>query len=232
MADSDHSTSLFSVTRRRLLAGTATTCLASALDNSGPAGARPFEETRHAPGTAFSLWQEWLTAHEKTATACRKQQRLETRLVKEIGFPRILVTVPAEPDPVPIFSMEELDDLLGCDPETSSLRARAQADLIALQARWDAADKTIGYSRAKHAEEEAAEDERQLVETLWATPAHSLAGVAAKLDAVLTEGEWCEYCPEFPWPQIRGALADLIRIGRLQNAFQDIRSSPTAESSR
>jgi hypothetical protein len=54
---------------------------------------------------------------------------------------------------------------------------------------------------------------------------------AAKLDAVLVEGEWCEDCPEFPWPQIRGALADLIRIGRLQNVFQGVGSSPAAKSS-
>ena len=230
MADSDHSTSLSSVTRRRLLVGTATVSLASASHISGPVSARSPVETRHVPDMAFSLWQEWLTAHEKTTAECRKQQRLETRLVKEIGFPRILVPVPGEPEPVPIFSVEELDDILGCDPETSPLRARAQADLIAHQARWDAADETIGYSQAKHAEEQAAERERQLVERLWAAPAHSLAGVAAKLDAVLAEGEWCEDCPEFPWPQIRGALTDLVRIGR-QNAFKDIRSSPAAESS-
>lgn len=219
MADSDHSTSLFSVTRRRLLVGTATTCLASVLHNSGPADTRSIEGTRRAPDDAFSLWQEWLAAHEKTVAACRRQQRLETRLVKEIGFPRILVAMPDEPDPVPIFLMEKLDDFLGCDPETDSLRARAQADLMAHQARWDTADETIGYSQAKHAEEEAAEHERQLAEALWATPAHSLAGVAAKLDAVLAEGEWCEDCPEFPWPQIRSALIDIVRLSELDGFF-------------
>jgi hypothetical protein len=231
MADSDHSTSLSSVTRRRLLVGTATVSLASALHTFGPGGAETPEEARHVADIAFSLWQEWLTAYEKTAAACHKQQQLETRLAKEVGFPPILVPVAGEPDPVPIFSMEELDDLLGGNPETSSLRARSSADLIAHQARWDAADGTIGYSQAKHAEEEAAERQRQLVETLWAAPAHSLAGVAAKLDAILTEGEWCQDCPEFPWPQIRGALADLVRIGRLENVFQDTRSLPKVESS-
>jgi len=32
---------------------------------------------------------------------------------------------------------------------------------------------------------------------------------------VLRQSEWCEDCPEFPWPQIRSALADLVRIGDL-----------------
>jgi hypothetical protein len=175
---------------------------------------------------ALLLWQEWLAAHEQTVSACRNQQQLETRLVEEIGFPRTLVQLPGEPAPMPIFSLEDLDDLLGSDPETSSLRATVEAGLVAHQARWDAADATIGYSQAKLWEEEAAEHERQLAEALWATPAKSLAGVAAKLDAVLAEGEWCEDCPEFPWPQIRGALADLVRIGRLENAVQGVGSSP------
>jgi hypothetical protein len=52
---------------------------------------------------------------------------------------------------------------------------------------------------------------------LAATPASSVEGVAAKLHAVLREGEWCENCPEFPWPQVRSALSDLIRIGRLDS---------------
>lgn len=42
----------------------------------------------------------------------------------------------------------------------------------------------------------------------------SSAGVAAKLDAVLREGNIWEDGSEFPWPQIRSALDDLARIGR------------------
>jgi len=65
----------------------------------------------------------------------------------------------------------------------------------------------------------------RLVETPWATPAQSLARVAGKLDALLREGEWCEACPEFPWPQIHSALTDPSRIARLEHSF-------SAENSR
>ncbi|MBG0810434.1 hypothetical protein IY145_13750 [Methylosinus sp. H3A] len=58
---------------------------------------------------------------------------------------------------------------------------------------------------------------KELADALAATPASSVEGVAAKLHAVLREGEWCENCPEFPWPQVRSALIDLIRIGRLDS---------------
>lgn len=46
----------------------------------------------------------------------------------------------------------------------------------------------------------------------------TLAGVAGKLDAVLREGEAWEECSEFPWPQIRSALNDLVRIAQQMSA--------------
>lgn len=54
-----------------------------------------------------------------------------------------------------------------------------------------------------------------MAEALSATPVSLIARVAAKLDAVLRQGEWCEDCPDIAWPQIRSALADLVRIGEL-----------------
>ena len=71
------------------------------------------------------------------------------------------------------------------------------------------------YAAALRAESEAGEHAMDLLGALSETPAASLAGVAAKLDAVLSEGEPCGGDAEFPWPQLRSALEDLIRIGRL-----------------
>ncbi|WP_352842599.1 hypothetical protein [Mesorhizobium sp. M0933] len=42
----------------------------------------------------------------------------------------------------------------------------------------------------------------------------ALRSVAAKLDAVLKEGQLSEDDVEFPWPQIRSAFEDIAEIGR------------------
>ncbi|MER9614281.1 hypothetical protein [Mesorhizobium sp. M0207] len=49
--------------------------------------------------------------------------------------------------------------------------------------------------------------------------------MADKLDAVLREGEAWEECSEFPWPQIRSALNDLVRFGKLEKVFHGERRS-------
>jgi hypothetical protein len=66
---------------------------------------------------------------------------------------------------------------------------------------------------ALHAEREAGNQSQTLLKALSENPASSLAGVAAKLDAVLKEGEISEDSGEFPWPQIRSAFEDIRRIG-------------------
>ncbi len=195
MADSEISTSLRLVTRRGFLTGTV---LATSV--------HPFQG--HAQGVvtytdrltsdgAYSRWQEWRAAHQMTEKLCHEQQRLETRLMKMVGVH------PTEPN-----------------DQNTEARARLDSDVSrpnSCLTRWDAADAEIGYSAAKAAEERAAEHEQELAQTLWTTPAQSVAGIAAKLDALLREGEWCEACPEFPWPQVRSALTDLIRLARVED---------------
>ncbi|MCG7509106.1 hypothetical protein [Mesorhizobium retamae] len=109
-----------------------------------------------------------------------------------------------------------------------------QAGVPVLQARWDAADKACGYSDALHAEQGAADRMDALLGALCETPAKSLAGVAAKLDAVLKEAEPSEHDGEFPWPLIRSALDDLVIIaGKAapgQTSFDDIRLRHPSES--
>jgi len=95
------------------------------------------------------------------------------------------------------------------------------ADSAPQRARWEAADALLGYSAAKREEERAAAREQARAEALWAAPATSLAGVAAKLDALLRQGECCEDCPEFPWRQLRAAFEDLLRLGDLGALFSE-----------
>lgn len=208
MADSDNTMTLPFVTRRRVLAGgmitsTALVLQKSALASSGAATSTP-------PDPALTLWREWETAHTLTERLCRSQQRLETRLVESVGFPRVTVRLPEGGD-VTIHSIEALNEVLG-KGDTAALREKAEADFAVHQTRWDAAAEETGYTAALRAERVAGERAEDLLEALSTTPATTLAGVAGKLDAVLREGEALEECSEFPWPQIRSALGDLVRI--------------------
>ncbi|MFC2253944.1 hypothetical protein ACETRX_30220 [Labrys portucalensis] len=213
MADSDHSTTLPFVTRRRLLVGTAVATLASPF-RSRTEAAEP--QTGHdSPDPALLAWQEWKTAALRTEALCHKQQRLETKLVREIGFPQATLRLPESGKTLTIFSPDTVEDICGSDPGIADLRTKAEAELAAHQARWDAVDEQIGYSATKQAEVEAGELDQELIDALTATPATSLAGIAGKLDMIFHEGSVWEDDTEFPQPQIRSALRDLIRIAEV-----------------
>ncbi|MFH1795557.1 MAG: hypothetical protein ABIF45_13760 [Pseudomonadota bacterium] len=68
------------------------------------------------------------------------------------------------------------------------------------------------YAEAKAAEARAAVREQELLERLARTPAHSLAGIAAKLSVIVTEAEDNTDLTDFPVPQLRSALEDLRRL--------------------
>ncbi|MES0068020.1 hypothetical protein NKJ73_19630 [Mesorhizobium sp. M0074] len=209
MADSDNTTTLPYVTRRRVLAGTVVATTAWTLEGNASASGAGSTNVRSDP--ALVLWREWETVHKQTERLCRRQQRLETMLVESIGFPCVTVRL-AEGEQVTVHSIEMLDEVLGKAPDKATLRNKAEADFAAHQARWDAAAEKTGYTAAFRAEREAGEKMQDLLQAFSATPATTVAGVAGKLDAVVREGEAWEECSEFPWPQIRSALSDLVRI--------------------
>ncbi|TPK35985.1 hypothetical protein FJ492_25650 [Mesorhizobium sp. B2-5-4] len=209
MADSDHTMSLSAVTRRKVLAGTA---IAIAITKGG-AFDRKTLETAQMVDPAVSAWQKWRAAHDHTEYLCRQQQLLERKLVKTVGFPCSKIQL-RDGRYVTLRSLEALRDALNVGKEDLSVRTKAEAELAAHQARWDATDREIGYSETLRAECEAASRADHLVGMLFALPATSLAGVAAKLDAVLTQGQASKDDNEFPWPQIRSALQDVVRIGQ------------------
>lgn len=88
------------------------------------------------------------------------------------------------------------------------------ADAASHHKRWNDADKSVGYSAAKREEEEAAVEEQKLATALWKAQAVSTLGVCAKLAAIVEHGQWCQDCQDFPWPQLRSALADLFQISQ------------------
>ncbi|MDQ0559179.1 hypothetical protein QO004_000957 [Rhizobium mesoamericanum] len=77
---------------------------------------------------------------------------------------------------------------------------------------WKAADQQIGYSEAVQEEERAAAMEDDVAEMLWDTPAESIVGAIAKLHAMLTKWQPAALSDEYPWPQLRSVIADLLKI--------------------
>lgn len=73
-------------------------------------------------------------------------------------------------------------------------------------------DASRAYNEALEAEDRAAMEEEQAAQDLWKVSAVSVAGAAAKLDAMLSRGQPSPTTSDEPWPQLRGVMADLLRI--------------------
>ncbi|BCG94166.1 hypothetical protein [Mesorhizobium sp. 131-2-1] len=207
MADSDNTMTLPFVTRRKVIAGMTIAIAGWEMRTlASDAAAVPFDP-------ALAVWLEWREAREVSQRLCDKSAQLERTLVETVGFPCATVRLPGGED-VTLHSIRALHEALGAGADTAEELATAEAHFAAHQARWDAADRRVGFSGVAGAEMKAGERAEALLEALAATPATSLTGVAAKLNAVLLESEVREGGAEFPWPQIRSAFQDIMRIGR------------------
>lgn len=211
MDDSDNSRTLSAVTRRRLLSTSAGWLTAQVADVS--ASDHSANDGLDVGDPALKLWQKWRAAHEQVEKFCRKQQRLETALIDALGFPHVNITLLDQDCVVAAFTMEEIDRRFDEAPESAEAKMQVKAVLAERQAVWDALDERVGYSRAKRAEEEAFAIRAERLADLFAQPAHSVAGAAAKLNAVLAMGEEDSAGDGFPWPQMRAVMTDLISLG-------------------
>lgn len=102
-----------------------------------------------------------------------------------------------------VFRQQRLESLL-----FSSLGSRARVS----REIWEAAAEENGYRAAKDDEFLAAEIDEKCAEKLWLTPALSVTGATLKLHSILAIGEPSINTDEFPWPQVRSVLGDLIKI--------------------
>ena len=208
MADSDHNRTLPHVTRRTSLAIVAGSLMAR-MTKANPAMPATGDTTLDP---ALSLWRDWTEAHQNACRLGRQQQALERELVSIAGFPTVEVRIPDRLEPISVTTDADIDRWLGRDDNLAMARASARTALAIRRRAWEAADERIGYSRIRQEEEAATEEGEQIAEALWDFPARSLAGAAGKLHAALIMGETSEDCEEFPWPQLRSVLADLVRL--------------------
>lgn len=158
---------------------------------------------------AIVLCETWHATHDATLALCRKQQRMETHLIRTIGFPYAQVRFGTGEQMV-VHSVERV--IAALPPGQEALLTKAIAEIASHQARWDAADKEMGYSQTQSLERHSAETEQSLLDSLTSTPASSMAGVSAKLGVILREGQGREEPADFPWPHIRSVLQDLVRL--------------------
>ena len=195
-------------TRRNLLARVAAS-IAAAPARAGGSGRT---ESSEQDDPVVSLWRDWLVAHRLCGEACRRQQKLETELLREFGsFPRAKVPLSEDCGFIWAYCGREIDRLLP-NADQDEMRRQARTALAARRREWKTADKRVGYTRAKKAEKEIADVEEALAKELWSAVPRSVAGVAVKLHSLLEMEDPRSALQEAPWPELRTILADLVRI--------------------
>jgi hypothetical protein len=201
MADSENSRTLPPITTGNLLSVTERFLeeMAAGQGDPGTAGR----------DDALTKWAAWWDAHCESARLCGVQQQLESELFRTAESPRVEVRVPNQVSPVIAETLEEIDAWLEGEA-FAELREHAKTELATRRHAWDTADQTIGYSRAKAAEDTASAREQRLAEELWTASAGSVVSATAKLHCIIRIGEPEPDSGEFPWPQIRSALVDLL----------------------
>ena len=177
--------------------------------SDGPGSA--LKRTSAAMDPVLSLCRDLVVARGCAQKLTYRQQAIESVMMEQIGFPSVRVEL-HEGGHVCAVAPEDVGDLLDHEREGFELAPAAIAEFAAHRARWAAADAELGYSAALRAEGRALQRVRDLAGRLWATPATSLAGVIAKLDAVLEEGALSAGARDLPWPQLRAIRADLERL--------------------
>ncbi|HEV2506819.1 MAG TPA: hypothetical protein VGV39_27345 [Mesorhizobium sp.] len=204
MADSDNSTTLPTVTHRRSMAAAARTT--RPFDVSTPQSQS--SEASHE-GLTLHLCEAWQEAHNHTLALCRKHGALEAELVRVIGFPSTRPSLNNGSD----RQLHSVDNLPDVGPtEGEAIRDQAIVEPDEHQARWDAMDDQIGYSRMDSLIRQSEATERALLADILLSPASTMDGMLAKLSVLLAEAENRDDPEDFPWPHIRALRNDLTRL--------------------
>ena len=154
------------------------------------------------------LWHDLVAARSCARKLTRRQQAIESVMLERVGFPVVRVPL-ANGGHASVTDPDELLEFMEGEVEGAERAAAVQAAREAHQSRWAAADAALGYSAALRAEGHALARVRDLADRLWATPATSLCGVIAKLDALIAEGAPSSVAGDLPWPQLRAIRRDL-----------------------
>jgi hypothetical protein len=164
-------------------------------------------------------WHAWWRSHLELSRQGQILQRLEVELFrtatraptdisKRASLESAIATAPDE---------DEVQGLYGDEMPVEPGNTAVVEPAMHSRAR-DGADERIGYRGAKAAEKVAAAVEQKLSDELCSKPAKSALTAAAKLHCIITQGEPGPNHEEFPWPQLRSTLADLLMISAAKPA--------------
>jgi hypothetical protein len=203
MADSENSRTLPAITCRNPLQTTEWFLARNIAD-----------QERWVPGirdVVLIRWKAWMLAFRELGHRNCKQQELESTLFAMVPAARVEIQLADHGGVAVVSTIKEIQDKLRGE-SFADARANAAAELLAKRRRWDAADLSVGYSRAKQAESEASIVEEQLAAELSEAPAMSTVAAAAKLHCILKRGAPRSDSEEFPWPQLSAMLIDLLAM--------------------
>jgi hypothetical protein len=210
MADSDHTTSLSSVSRRTLLTGAATTSLFPTATSPAPAQSDPM----------VPRWQEWQRLHARATELCHRWQDIEGHLMRKIGVPQVRVKSPDNPDGIRALSHAEIDRALAALPRSTEFSVALHADFANQQARWNAEAEKLGFDKIKQQEDAAWDQEAEASNAILEARVTNLMGIEIKIALIVELGSTGPDDSEFPWPQLRSILADAKRLRRMSGAVR------------
>ncbi|GLS28381.1 hypothetical protein SAMN04488498_11553 [Mesorhizobium albiziae] len=172
------------------------------------------KHTYLSPDPAVALLSDWKRAQRVSLVLCRLQQRLETRIIRALGFRG---QVPVEQCPQnekahKLNKQREVDELLHKEGSNKDAPTKWAIQTDEQIAQWDAMDEEIGYSLTREAEIIATTEVLKFQDTLPATTAQSFAGIIAKLEIIMGADRDIGDPTDFPWPHIASVLRDLKTI--------------------
>lgn len=161
------------------------------------------------------LGEEWQLLRERANALCSRWQKIETQLVRTIGFPHVVISSSDRSNGICARSHYEIDEALATNGNFDERRRAAlHSDFAHHQARWDAEAGRLGFEEIKLQEDEAWSREAEASEAIFRVRATSLAGIEIKIALIVELCSTGADDPEFPWPQLRSTLADVMRLRR------------------
>jgi len=168
MSDSENSTTLPDVSRRELLVAAIAAPLATMDPGRMPEGSDP----------VLALWHERQSVHALAVDLCRRWGELEAHLIKEIGFPKVLLPCAETAVETVAFSHDDIDQAYTTGKLSADTQANLHLQLSAHQALWDAEASRTGFFEADRRQLEAWQKEADATRKIFATSATTLNGMS------------------------------------------------------
>jgi len=206
MVDSENSTSLPFVSRRKMLG--------CAVASPAIRAAHLTIEPTEPYDPVLPRWREWQRLHGYASELCRRWQEIESRLVRAVGFPQVFIPAADGARRLCARSPSDIDQAVASGECSQELSAALHAELAERRARWDAEAEALGFNEANRLELEAWRKEEAAVRAVFQTRAATLAGVEIKLALMIQLCSAFSDDPDFPLPQLRSTIADVKRLRR------------------